>query len=107
MLRPTGGAMLVHTVFFWLKPELTTAQRAAFRQGVESLGAIKSVEKLYLGTPAATEKRPVIDHSFSVGLTVLCQDPAAEKAYQTDPIHLEFVKNCHAFWTRVQVYDFE
>jgi hypothetical protein len=97
--------MLVHTVFFWLKPELTAAQRAEFRQGVESLGGIKSIDKFYIGKPAATERRPVIDHSFDVGLTVLCKDTAAEKAYQVDPIHLAFVNKYKTFWTRVQVYD--
>ena len=97
--------MLVHTVYFWLKPELTAAQRAEFRKGVESLGGIRSVEKIYVGTPAATEKRPVIDHSFDVGVTVLCKDTAAEKAYQVDPIHLAFVEKFKSNWVRVQVYD--
>jgi hypothetical protein len=55
--------MLVHTVYFWLKPELTPAQRAEFRQGIESLSGIPAVEAIYVGTPAATEKRPVIDDS--------------------------------------------
>jgi hypothetical protein len=106
-LRPTAGTMLVHTVYFWLRPELTAAQRAEFRKGVESLSGIKSVEKIYIGKPAATEKRPVIDHSFDVGLTVLCKDTAAEKAYQVDPIHLAFVEKFKSNWTRVQVYDAE
>lgn len=99
--------MLVHTVFFWLKPDLTPAQRADFRRGVETLGTIKSVAQFHVGVPAATERRPVIDHSFSVGITVICRDTAAEKAYQVDPIHLEFVRTCKDYWTRVQVYDFE
>jgi hypothetical protein len=97
--------MLVHSVFFWLKPELTAAQRAEFRQGVEALGAIKAVEKIYVGKAAATEKRPVIDHSFDVALTVLCKDIAAEKAYQVDPIHLAFVEKFKSNWARVQVYN--
>ena len=99
--------MLVHTVFFWLKPELTAAQRAEFRRGVETLGDIKSVEKVYVGTPAATEKRPIIDDSYSVGLTVLCKDVAAHDAYQVDPIHLAFIDRCKSFWNRVQIYDAE
>ena len=99
--------MLVHTVYFWLKPELTAAQRADFRRGVESLSGVKSVEKVYVGTPAATEKRPVIDDSYSVGLTVLCKDIAAQNAYQIDPIHLQFVEQFKTFWTRVQIYDAE
>lgn len=99
--------MLVHTVYFWLKPELTASQRADFRKGVESLGGIKAVDKLYVGTPAKTEKRPIIDDSYSVALTVVCKDVAAHDAYQVDPIHLEFVKNFKTFWTRVQIYDAE
>jgi len=99
--------MLVHTVYFWLKPDLTAAQRADFRRGVESLGGIKSIEKMFVGTPAKTEKRPIIDDSYSVALTVLCKDVAAHDAYQVDPIHLAFIEKCKAFWNRVQIYDAE
>jgi hypothetical protein len=99
--------MLVHTVYFWLRPDLTPAQRADFRRGVESLGTIRSVEKIYVGTPAKTEKRPIIDDSYSVALTVLCKDIAAHDAYQVDPIHLKFIADCKTFWTRVQIYDAE
>ena len=97
--------MLVHTVFFWLKPVLTEAQRADFRRGVESLGSIKAVEKIYVGTPAKTTKRPIIDDSYSIALTVVCKDVAAHDAYQVDPIHLAFVERFKTFWSRVQIYD--
>ena len=99
--------MLVHTVYFWLKPELTAAQRADFRKGVESLAGIKAVDKVYVGVPAKTEKRPIIDSSYSVALTVVCQDVAAHDAYQVDPIHLAFVNSFKTFWTKVQIYDAE
>ena len=99
--------MLVHTVYFWLKPELTAAQRAEFRRSVESLGKIKSVEKLYVGTPAKTEKRAIIDDSYSFALTVLLKDMAEHDAYQVDPIHDEFKEQCHTCWTRLQIYDAE
>ena len=97
--------MLVHTVYFWLKPELTAAQRADFRAGVESLAGIAAVEAVYVGSPAATEKRPIIDDSYSVALTVLCKDLAAQNAYQIDPLHLAFVNTFKSFWNRVQIYD--
>ena len=99
--------MLVHTVYFWLKPELTEAQRADFRRGVESLAAIKSVDRIYVGTPAKTEKRPIIDDSFSLSLTVVCRDVAGHDAYQIDPIHLAFVNAFKTYWKRVQIYDAE
>mgnify|MGYP001551912783 FL=1 len=99
--------MLVHTVYFWLKSDLTPAQRADFRRGVESLAGIKAAEKIYVGTPANTEKRPVIDYSYAVALTVLCKNVAAHDAYQVDPIHLKFVEQFKSFWSRVQIYDAE
>jgi hypothetical protein len=97
--------MLVHSVFFWLKPELTAAQCAEFRRGVDSLAGIKAVEAVYVGVPAATEKRAVIDDSYSVALTVLCKDVAAHDAYQVDPLHLAFVNTFKTCWSRVQIYD--
>lgn len=97
--------MLVHSVFFWLKSDLTPAQRDTFRRGLESLRAIKSVETLYIGAPAPTEQRPVIDHSYSAALTIVFQDVAAHDAYQVDPVHLAFVAECKTLWIRVQIYD--
>jgi Stress responsive A/B Barrel Domain len=100
--------MLYHCVYFWLKPELTAAQRADFRRnGVESLAGIKAVDKVSVGAPAATERRPVIDHSYDVALIVQCRDVAAQDAYQVDPIHLAFVAKYKECWTRVQIYDSE
>ena len=99
--------MLFHNVYFWLKPELTSAQRADFRRGVETLAGIKSVEKVSIGTPAGTTRRPVIDASYDIALIVQCKDVAAEAAYQIDPIHLGFVEKYKTFWNRVQIYDSE
>ena len=99
--------MLYHCVYFWLKPDLTPAQRAEFRRGVETLKDIKSVEKVSIGVPAGTARRPVIDHSYDVALIVECPDVAAEAAYQIDPIHLAFVEKCKHLWSRVQIYDSE
>ena len=99
--------MLVHTVFFWLKPELTADQRADFRRGVESLSTIAATEKVYVGTPAGVPDRPIIDKTFAVGLTVICKDVAAHNAYQVDPIHLAFIERFKPYWSRVQIYDAE
>ncbi len=99
--------MLYHCVYFWLKPELTPAQRAEFRRGVESLKGIKAASKVAVGTPAATARRPVVDASYDVALVVECRDVAAEAAYQVDPLHLAFVEKFKSCWTRVQIYDSE
>lgn len=99
--------MLIHTVYFWLKPGLTAAQRASFRRGVKSLGTIAHVERFYLGPPARTRPRPVVDHSFSIGMTAIFRNAAAQDAYQVDPIHRAFVARFERRWARVRVYDFE
>ncbi|HEY3755490.1 MAG TPA: Dabb family protein [Opitutaceae bacterium] len=97
--------MLVHAVYFWLKPELTPAQTADFWRGLGTLKQIRSVETIHLGKAAATEKRPVIDHSYSAALVIGFKDVASHDAYQDDPIHLKFVADCKDYWTRVQIYD--
>ena len=99
--------MLFHNVYFWLKPELTAAQRADFRRGVETLKGVTSATQITVGAPAATPRRPVIDSSYDVALIVQCRDVAAEAAYQADPLHLAFVEKYKEFWTRVQIYDSE
>jgi hypothetical protein len=97
--------MLIHSVYFWLKPELTGAQRAEFRRGVESLAGIKSTDQVHVGAPAPLPDRPVVDKSYSVALTVVFRDLASHDAYQTDPLHLAFLASFKGFWTRVQIYD--
>lgn len=97
--------MLIHSVYFWLKPELTDAQRAEFRRGLDSLAGIKSVTKLHVGTPAAIPPRPVVDGSYSFSITVVFDDLAGHNLYQTDPLHLAFLGSFKTFWTRAQIYD--
>jgi hypothetical protein len=96
--------MLVHSVFFWLKPELDEAAVAAFRAGVESLQAVPNMEAIYIGTPSVTD-RPVIDRSYSVGLTVLFKGVEEHDAYQVDPIHRAFVDTYSSYWDHVVIYD--
>src|SRR5581483_6571845 len=61
----TRRFMFVHSVYFWLKPDLTEAQQVQFWAGVRALGTISSVRHCYIGTPAATD-RPIIEDRKSV-----------------------------------------
>lgn len=96
--------MLVHSVFFWLKPDLGDEETAAFRAGLESLKGIEAAEAVFVGTPAETD-RPVIDRSYTFGLTVLLPDMAAHDAYQVHPLHKAFLENFAQNWDRVLIYD--
>lgn len=99
--------MLVHSVYFWLKPGYSDEERAAFRAGLESLAGIPVVKSIYVGTPSATPPRPVIDASYDFGLAVVLDDLAGHDVYQTHALHLAFLKQFGACWERVQIYDFE
>lgn len=97
--------MLVHSVFFYLKPGLSAADREQLRRGLESLRTIKFAEQVYIGSPAPTPKRGAVDDAYGFALTILFRDVAAHDAYQIDPVHKAFVEKCSQYWTRVQVYD--
>lgn len=98
-----GG--LVHNVYFWLKNPESAADRAALNQGLQQLLAIKTIQAAYIGEPAPTMERGVIDTSYTYSLILIFKSPADQDAYQVDPIHLEFVKNHQHLWERVVVYD--
>lgn len=99
--------MLVHSVYFWLKSETSTEQRAAFRAGLESLCGIQTVETLYVGEPAATTPRPVIERTYDFALVAVLKDVAAHDQYQVDPLHKAFLQEFSSFWNRVLIFDAE
>jgi hypothetical protein len=97
--------MLTHTVIFWLKEGLTQEDRDLFFEGVKTLTTIDSVESSFLGTPASTPKRPVVDDSYDCALSVSLKDLDAHDHYQADPIHLAFIEKCRHLWEKVIIYD--
>ena len=96
--------MLVHTVLFWLRKDLNTGQMDEFRRALETIKGIQHAEAVYIGSPAATPERPVIDNSYDFCLTVILKDMAAHDAYQEDPLHLAFLNN-KDLWDKVKIYD--
>jgi hypothetical protein len=99
--------MLIHSVYFWLRPELSAAERRNFHDEVRKLAAVRTIEKIYVGAPASLLERDVTERSFDVALTIVFKDAPAHDAYQVDPVHLAFVERNKASWTRVQVFDSE
>ena len=97
--------MFVHCVYFWLKEDLTAAEKRQFTEGLNSLLTIGSVQHGYLGVPAPTN-RPIIDRSYSYALVAVFDGQAEHDAYQEDPIHDRFRDSCASFWRDVKIYDF-
>ena len=96
---------LIHSVFFWLNENISDADKKAFLEGVNSLRNVSTVKNCYIGPPASTEARGVVDNSYSYALIVHFDDVAGHDSYQGDPIHLKFVEDHKDKWTKVVVYD--
>lgn len=95
--------MFVHSVYFWLKPDLTEEQRALFWERVRSLAAIESVRHCFIGAPASTD-RPVIDSSYSCALVVVFDDDEGHDSYQIHPVHDKF-RELSNLWSKILIYD--
>ncbi|MCX2452098.1 Dabb family protein [Pedobacter sp. PLR] len=96
---------VVHHVFFWLKNPNSKADRDQLVAGVKTLSKIPTVKEIHVGIVASTEKRDVVDNSWGVSELMFFNDLAGQEAYQTHPIHLEFIKNHSHLWEKVVVYD--
>lgn len=96
---------LAHQVYFWLKNPNSEEDRTELIKGIKTLMKIESVKKLTVGVVAETEKRSVIDDTWSVSELAIFNDVAGEAAYQVHPLHQDFVKNYSHLWSKVVIYD--
>lgn len=96
---------LMHIVHFWLVDSLTEAEKKDFLKGVWSLEDIPTVNRMFVGPPASTPSRGVVDNSFDYALVVYFDDVAGHDVYQEHPIHLKFVEDHEAKFKTVRVRD--
>jgi hypothetical protein len=96
---------LIHHVFFWLKNPESKEDLEKLLEGLKTLSKIETVRKIHIGVPASTEKRDVIESSYSASELLFFDDLAGQKTYQDHPVHQAFVKNCSHLWEKVTVYD--
>lgn len=94
---------MIHQVFFWLNEDVDVQD---FMKEASVLGKCKTVDKFYIGKPAPTEARDVVDNSFQVACTLFFKSVEDQNAYQVDPDHLKFIERNSTKWNKVQVYDF-
>jgi hypothetical protein len=73
--------------------------------GLESLKTIDHAEAVYVGSPAQTAERPVIDTSYDFCLTVILKDIAAHDAYQAHETHQAFLATHKKHMKKIKVYD--
>jgi hypothetical protein len=96
---------LVHHVFFWLKNPGSKEDLGRLLAGLRTLTKIETVRGAHFGVPASTEKRDVVDNSFSASEILFFDDAAGQKVYQDHAVHKQFVADCSHLWERVVVYD--
>ena len=102
----TEKRLFIHHVYFWLKNHDSKEDKNKLIAGLKKLSAVKTIKSFHLGEPAATN-RDVIDRSYNISWCLFFNDKADQDSYQTDPIHLNFVKECSDLWAKVIVYDAE
>lgn len=96
---------LVHHVFFWLKNPESKNDLAKLLAGIRGLAKIETVRGIHVGVPASTEKREVVDNSFSASEILYFDDVSGQDAYQVHPLHQKFIAECSHLWSKVIVYD--
>ena len=100
--------MLIHSAIFWLKKDLTPADRALFESELQRLARIPYLNAGFAGPVAATPERGVTDHTFDYATSFQFKSLADHEYYQKEcPDHARFVATCKGFFDRVIVYDLD
>lgn len=97
--------VLSHHVFFWLKNPASVADRDKLIEGLNTLRKIETIRAIFIGLPAGTEQRDVVDNSYQVSELLFFDDLPGQETYQNHPIHKKFVEHYSYLWERVMVYD--
>ncbi len=103
--KENGKEALVHHVFFWLKNPGSKEDLNKLIEGITTLKKIETLRHIKIGIPAATEKRDVVDASYSISLLAVFDDVKGHDAYQVHPIHTKFVADYSHLWGKVVIYD--
>ena len=96
--------LFIHHVYFWLKNPGSKEDLDKLVAGLRTLSKVSTIQQHYIGKPADTN-RDVIDRSYSVSWLLFFKNKEDQDKYQVDPVHLKFVEQCSALWSRVTVYD--
>lgn len=94
----------IHHVFFTLKRPGNAEDRAKLIAALQKLAATPTIRSYQIGQHAGTT-RDVVQRGYDLSWTLTFDSPADQEAYQDHPIHVEFVRDNAALWSKVVVYD--
>jgi hypothetical protein len=99
---------MIHTVFFWLHPDLSNEHRALFVEELKRLTQIPYLASASACVPAKTPARPIVDHTYDFSLQIKFTSHGDHDYYQAEcPDHTRFVQTCKLMWSKVVIYDME
>ena len=87
-----GAGRVSHVVVCWLKDPGDAAAQSQLVRASESFRAIPGVEEVVVGW-AIPSDRPVVDDSFDLLVAMLFTDQRALRAYESDPLHQQAVRD--------------
>ena len=102
--QENSAPMLAHNVYFTLKDQSPAAQEKLVAACRKYLANHPGTVLFCAGTVADLD-REVNDRDWQVGLHVIFKDRAAHDAYQTAPLHLQFIAENKDNWAKVRVFD--
>lgn len=94
----------IHHVFFWLKNPGSNEDLQLLITGLQKLSKASTIKDFHIGKPANTN-REVIDTTYAASWLLLFDNAEDQDVYQSDPVHLNFIKECSHLWSKVVVYD--
>ena len=98
--------MFSHVVIFWTDPKKPQAADELLAGAKKYLAVAPGILHFHVGKMVPSP-RPVVEQSYQVALNIVFRDKQTQDAYQSDPMHVEFVEkvfkpNC----VKCVVYDF-
>lgn len=97
-------ARLAHHVFFTLNDRSDEAAERLVQSCQTLLAGHPGTVDFAVGRREPEYDRPV-NADFDVSLHVVFRDRAAHDAYQSAPMHLQFIEENKASWAEVRVFD--
>ncbi len=102
---PNRPGQVNHVVLAWFKDSVSIEEIAEIRARTLELQSIPGLLSIQAGQ-ALPSRRPIVDHSFDLGLVMTFDSPEAMDSYLTHPRHQAFVQRyIKGRVKRLQVYD--
>ena len=98
------SAPFVHVVLFKTRAGGPEAAAGIVRDIRTMLEPLPTVRGLWIGRPAPTNDRPIVDVNYDVGLMILFEDQKGLQEYLDHPVHAEFARK-HDTRCDVRVFD--